>query len=601
MVDPYAPNTGIYTTPIAGVPGAKPVTEVIAQPAGWTFGQARFAGSKIVFDAHQVSRRQDHRRHLHAPGELHSADLHVPDERHEPHQRPGRQQLRPGLDLGDGAASRRCKVAGPPRVTNVTVHSRVIAVGKQLRLTVTLSAPGTIVVKISGRRGSSQPHPPARLAALQRQRRRQPARVRARRRASGLRPAPTRQRSRWTGRARRPGSSTSAVRPLEHPPSAGPQRATICRHGAPAWPDPRRGPAPRRGRLGARRDPVPVRDRAPAAAASSRPTTPGTRTSRSCRSARSRAPTSPRSARAVDLHPDFGSNLTYGIPYAVVPATPAEGRDPLHRLRRPVRQGPLPDPAGRAGRGRRRLERRPPRARRCRPAPASSTSSTRAHPNADGSWNAGSGAVFNLRSNQLRPNGWTSADAAGLPIFAGLIRYDEIQRGYINHAIRFTAPQTQAGFIHPATHFASSSSNPDLPPMGLRLRLKASFDISPLPARRADHPAGDEDLRPDPRRQRQPLVLPGRDRPALERQRARHAQDRPRQRLRGRRRPARSCTSAERPRRRRAGTAEPRPRARAVAGRRTMFLLFPILRRLLVLAALLGALAAGRASSSRAS
>ena len=104
-----------------------------------------------------------------------------------------------------------------------------------------------------------------------------------------------------------------------------------------------------------------------------------------------------------------------------------------------------------------------------------------ASPNADGSWNAGSGAVFNLRSNHLRPNGWTSADAAGLPIFAGLIRYDEIQRGVINHAIRFTAPQTQAGFIHPATHFASSSQDPNLPPMGLRLRLKASFDISHFP------------------------------------------------------------------------------------------------------------------------
>ena len=104
-----------------------------------------------------------------------------------------------------------------------------------------------------------------------------------------------------------------------------------------------------------------------------------------------------------------------------------------------------------------------------------------AYPNTDGSWKAGSGAVFNLRSNKLRPNGWTSADAAGLPIFAGLIRYDEIQRGYINHAIRFTVPRTQAGFIHPATHFASSSTDPSLPPMGLRLRLKASFDISRFP------------------------------------------------------------------------------------------------------------------------
>src|ERR1019366_10321402 len=90
-----------------------------------------------------------------------------------------------------------------------------------------------------------------------------------------------------------------------------------------------------------------------------------------------------------------------------------------------------------------------------------------AQPNADGSWNAGSGAVFNLRSNKLRPDGWTSADAAGLPIFAGLIRYDEIKRGYIDHAIRFTAPQTQAGFIHPAPHFGSSSAQPDLSRMGV--------------------------------------------------------------------------------------------------------------------------------------
>ncbi len=93
-------------------------------------------------------------------------------------------------------------------------------------------------------------------------------------------------------------------------------------------------------------------------------------------------------------------------------------------------------------------------------------------------WDAGSGAVFNLKSNALRPNGWTSADAAGLPIFAGLVRYDEVRSGHIDHALRVTVPRTQAGFIHPATHFASSSSDPSLPPMGLRLRLKAGYDIS---------------------------------------------------------------------------------------------------------------------------
>jgi hypothetical protein len=180
------------------------------------------------------------------------------------------------------------------------------------------------------------------------------------------------------------------------------------------------------------------------------------------------------------LHPDFGSNLTYGIPYAVVPANQPKVAIHFTAYGDQSDKGPYPIPPGAPVEG-----------------GASSTGDRHvlvvqsgscklyelynAQPNADGSWNAGSGAVFNLRSNKLRPNGWTSADAAGLPIFAGLIRYDEIQRGFINHAIRFTAPQTQAGFIHPATHFASDSTNPALPPMGLRLRLKASFDISHFP------------------------------------------------------------------------------------------------------------------------
>jgi hypothetical protein len=176
----------------------------------------------------------------------------------------------------------------------------------------------------------------------------------------------------------------------------------------------------------------------------------------------------------------FGSNLTYGIPYAIVPAT--QPKVPIHFTAYGDQsdKGPYPIPPGAPVEG------------------GASSSGDRhvlvvqsgscklyelynAQPNPDGSWNAGSGAVFNLRSNKLRPNGWTSADAAGLPIFAGLIRFDEIQRGYINHAIRFTTPETQAGFIHPATHFASSSSNADLPPMGLRVRLKANFDISRFP------------------------------------------------------------------------------------------------------------------------
>jgi hypothetical protein len=96
-------------------------------------------------------------------------------------------------------------------------------------------------------------------------------------------------------------------------------------------------------------------------------------------------------------------------------------------------------------------------------------------------WRAGSGAIWNLRSNRLRPEGWTSADAAGLPILPGLARYNEVRRGRINHALRFTARRTRRAYIYPATHFASSLTDPDLPAMGQRLRLKASFDTSRFP------------------------------------------------------------------------------------------------------------------------
>jgi hypothetical protein len=96
------------------------------------------------------------------------------------------------------------------------------------------------------------------------------------------------------------------------------------------------------------------------------------------------------------------------------------------------------------------------------------------------SWTAGSGAIFNLRSNHLRPAGWTSADAAGLPIFPGLARYDEVARGVIDHALRFTAPCTSPHYVYPARHEASTCSG-FYPPMGLRVRLKASVNISGLP------------------------------------------------------------------------------------------------------------------------
>jgi hypothetical protein len=104
-----------------------------------------------------------------------------------------------------------------------------------------------------------------------------------------------------------------------------------------------------------------------------------------------------------------------------------------------------------------------------------------AHPrNGGSSWRAGSGAIFNLRSNKLRPAGWTSADAAGLPILPGLARYGEVAKGSIDHAIRFTARRTRSAYVAPARHFASDDSDPALPPMGLRVRLKRGADLSRL-------------------------------------------------------------------------------------------------------------------------
>jgi hypothetical protein len=95
-------------------------------------------------------------------------------------------------------------------------------------------------------------------------------------------------------------------------------------------------------------------------------------------------------------------------------------------------------------------------------------------------WSGGSGAVWDLASNDLRPSGWTSADAAGLPILPGLVRYDEVAAGEIRHALRFTASQTN-GFIWPARHLTADETSPGIPPMGARFRLKASFDISGYP------------------------------------------------------------------------------------------------------------------------
>ncbi len=102
-------------------------------------------------------------------------------------------------------------------------------------------------------------------------------------------------------------------------------------------------------------------------------------------------------------------------------------------------------------------------------------------PKPGGGWKAGSGAIWSLASNAVRPAGWTSADAAGLPIFPGLARYDEVARGTIDHALRFTVARTRRAYVYPARHYASSSDDPSLPRMGERVRLKAGIEISGYP------------------------------------------------------------------------------------------------------------------------
>jgi hypothetical protein len=175
---------------------------------------------------------------------------------------------------------------------------------------------------------------------------------------------------------------------------------------------------------------------------------------------------------SVYLHPDFGSNPSYGIPYNVDAIEPAQytpiSFTPYASQSDP---GPYPipsSPAIEAGSDRHMLILDTDD---CTDYETYDTQLT-----ASG-WTAESGAVWPLDTNTLRPEGWTSADAAGLPILAGLIRYDEVQAGAVNHAIRFTVNDTSQGHIHPATHDAATSSDPNAPPMGLRIRLKASYNI----------------------------------------------------------------------------------------------------------------------------
>jgi hypothetical protein len=195
-------------------------------------------------------------------------------------------------------------------------------------------------------------------------------------------------------------------------------------------------------------------------------------------------PENPRSQQYVEsiglgahLHPDFGNNPAYGIPYVVV--GPEQPKVPIRftTYKSESDPGPYPVPldapvegGGKHGRGDKHVL--VLQEETCMDYELDKASQKGA------GWKAQSGAVFNLRSDALRPEGWTSADAAGLPILPLLVRYPEVAAGAIDHALRVTVPSTQDGYIHPATHFASSSSDADLPPMGLRLRLQAAYPLT---------------------------------------------------------------------------------------------------------------------------
>jgi hypothetical protein len=171
------------------------------------------------------------------------------------------------------------------------------------------------------------------------------------------------------------------------------------------------------------------------------------------------------------VHPDFGSDPTYGIPYTVVGASQPFVPITFTAYGSESDPGPYPVPLN-----------APVESGGDRHVITVDTANCHlyemyAAQRTGNGWSCDSGAVFDLRSNNLRPDTWTSADAAGLPIFAGLVRYDEVQSGVIDHALRFTVNETQNGFIHPATHQAGVANGSD-PPMGARFRLKASFDLS---------------------------------------------------------------------------------------------------------------------------
>lgn len=173
------------------------------------------------------------------------------------------------------------------------------------------------------------------------------------------------------------------------------------------------------------------------------------------------------------LHPDFGSYSGYGIPYNTVPGSQRKVTVRFDYSSQSDNVGyPIPRrPRIEAGSDHHMLI---VNSGTCKLYEMWNVRHTRR------GWRAGSGAVWKMTSNALRPDGWTSADAAGLPILPGLVRYPEVAAGVIDHALRFTAPQTRDAHIYPARHDAGSGSSASLPPMGLRVRLKASFDLSQL-------------------------------------------------------------------------------------------------------------------------
>jgi len=184
----------------------------------------------------------------------------------------------------------------------------------------------------------------------------------------------------------------------------------------------------------------------------------------------------------VGLHPDFGTvynGAPNGIPYIVVPGTQSLVAINFTAYGDESDPGPYPVPSNAPIEG-------GPTATGDRHVLVIDRDNWKLYElgyafpiNNGATWDANCGAVFDLNSNALRPAGWTSADAAGLPIFPGLVRYDEVfEQGEITHAVRFTAQFTRRAYVYPARHFASSDTSPNKPPMGMRVRLKAGFNIS---------------------------------------------------------------------------------------------------------------------------